>query len=31
VLVYINQCGHMPWIEQPDQFRRILAEFLESK
>jgi proline iminopeptidase len=31
VLMYINQCGHMPWIEQPDQFRRILAEFLESK
>jgi proline iminopeptidase len=30
-LKYINQCGHMPWIEQPDQFRRILAEFLESK
>lgn len=31
MLKYINQCGHMPWIEQPDQFRRILAEFLESK
>lgn len=31
VLRYINQCGHMPWVEQPDQFRRILAEFLESK
>jgi proline iminopeptidase len=31
VLQYINQCGHMPWVEQPDQFRRILAEFLESK
>ena len=30
-LKYINQCGHMPWVEQPDQFRRILAEFLESK
>ena len=31
VLKYINQCGHLPWAEQPDQFRRILAEFLESK
>jgi proline iminopeptidase len=31
VLKYINQCGHLPWVEQPDQFRRILAEFLESK
>jgi proline iminopeptidase len=31
VLKYINQCGHMPWVEQPEQFRSILAEFLESK
>jgi len=31
VLRYINQSGHFPWIEQPDAFRRILAEFFESK
>ena len=26
-LVYLNQCGHFPWLEQSDAFRRILAEF----
>jgi proline iminopeptidase len=30
-LKYIHQCGHFPWIEQPDQFRRIMTEFFESK
>ncbi len=30
VLKYINQCGHFPWLEQPDAFRRIVAEFLDS-
>ena len=30
VLKYINRCGHFPWIEQPDEFRRILTEFLAS-
>jgi proline iminopeptidase len=30
-LNYINQCGHFPWIEQPDTFRRILAEFFDAK
>lgn len=28
VLVYINKSGHFPWLEQPDDFRRALAEFL---
>lgn len=28
-LAYVNQCGHFPWIEQPDKFREILAVFLE--
>ena len=29
-LTYVNQCGHFPWLEQPDEFRRILAEFFTS-
>jgi proline iminopeptidase len=31
VLKYINRSGHFPWIEQPDAFRRILAEFFDAK
>ena len=27
-LVYINQCGHFPWLEQPEQFRKAVSEFL---
>ena len=27
-LSYINKSGHFPWIEQPDDFRRAIAEFL---
>jgi proline iminopeptidase len=27
-LHYINKCGHFPWIEQPEEFRRALSEFL---
>jgi proline iminopeptidase len=30
VLQYINQCGHFPWIEQPEQFRRIMSEFFAA-
>jgi proline iminopeptidase len=30
VLTYVNQCGHFPWLEQPDEFRRTLAEFFTS-
>ena len=30
-LTYLNQCGHFPWLEQPDAFRRILTEFFQSK
>jgi proline iminopeptidase len=26
-LVYIKQCGHFPWVEQPETFRKILAAF----
>ena len=27
-LVYINQCGHFPWLEQPEAFRNAVTEFL---
>lgn len=26
-LVYVNQCGHFPWLEQPEDFKRALTEF----
>ena len=29
-LKYINQCGHFPWLEQPEEFRRIVSEFFTS-
>jgi proline iminopeptidase len=29
-LVYINRCGHFPWIEQSEAFRKALAEFLST-
>lgn len=28
VLKYINKSGHFPWIEQPEEFRSAIAEFL---
>ena len=31
VLKYINQCGHFPWLEQPETFRRIMTEFFAAK
>jgi proline iminopeptidase len=27
-LTYISKSGHFPWIEQPDDFRRVIADFL---
>lgn len=27
-LAYLNKCGHFPWLEQPDEFKRVVAEFL---
>jgi proline iminopeptidase len=30
VLQYIDQCGHFPWIERPEQFRRIVSEFFAA-
>ena len=29
-LVYINRCGHFPWIEQPEAFRKAIADFLST-
>jgi proline iminopeptidase len=29
-LRYIAKCGHFPWIEQPEEFQRIVAEFMSS-
>ena len=29
-LRYIRKCGHFPWIEQPEQFQAILADFLSK-
>jgi proline iminopeptidase len=31
VIRYINHCGHFPWIEQPENFKGIIAEFLSAK
>jgi proline iminopeptidase len=31
VVRYINQCGHFPWIEQPEKFKGIVADFLAAK
>jgi proline iminopeptidase len=30
VLKFINKCGHMPWLEQPEQTWKIVNEFLDS-
>ena len=29
-LKYLNECGHFPWIEQPEKTKAILAEFLRK-
>jgi proline iminopeptidase len=28
-LVYLHKCGHFPWLEQPDAFRKAIAGFIE--
>jgi proline iminopeptidase len=28
VLIYINKCGHFPWLEQPEALRKAISEFL---
>jgi proline iminopeptidase len=30
VLKFIDKCGHMPWLEQPEQTWKILNDFLQS-
>jgi proline iminopeptidase len=30
-LEFINRCGHFPWVEQPEQFYKIVEEFLATK
>ena len=27
-LVYLHKCGHFPWVEQPEAFRRAMDDFL---
>ena len=27
-LVWLDQCGHWPWIEQPEELEKVLFEFL---
>jgi proline iminopeptidase len=29
-LRYIHRCGHFPWLEQPEELKTILAEFLRA-
>lgn len=29
-LVWIERCGHLPMIEQPDEYHRVLREFLDK-
>lgn len=31
VLKYINKAGHFPWLEQPEDFRKAIEEFLSGK
>jgi proline iminopeptidase len=29
-IVYLDKCGHFPWVEQPDAFRAALASFMAA-
>jgi proline iminopeptidase len=29
-LLYLDKCGHFPWIEQPDALRRAIASFMDG-
>jgi pimeloyl-ACP methyl ester carboxylesterase len=29
-LKFINRCGHMPWLEQPEQTWKIVNGFLDG-
>jgi proline iminopeptidase len=30
-LVYLDKCGHFPWLEQPDALRRAIAGFMDGR
>ena len=30
-IAFINRCGHMPWLDQPDTFYRLLDEFINRR
>ncbi len=29
-LTFLDKCGHYPWVERPDDFRRTVTEFLKN-
>jgi pimeloyl-ACP methyl ester carboxylesterase len=29
-IMFVNECGHMPWLDRPETTRQILTEFLEG-
>lgn len=29
-LVFLEQCGHLPWLEQPEVFKNVIISFLNS-
>ena len=30
-LCFINECGHIPWLEQSDKVRQAVMKFLDPK
>lgn len=30
-LQYISKCGHLPWIERQEEFRKVIASFFTTK
>lgn len=30
-LRYLHKCGHFPWVEQPEEFYRLVSEFLAAR
>jgi pimeloyl-ACP methyl ester carboxylesterase len=27
-LIYLDKCGHFPWLEQPEAFRQAIGSFM---